>query len=70
MLTLGFVLKLLGAVILLGYFVYAILLSLRVRILADTVRTPFNGTMRFLSALHVILALIGGVVALLLILVA
>lgn len=69
-LTIGLMLKLVGAVILTGYFIYSILLSLRVRILADSVKTPFNGTMRFLSTLHVIMVLIGGAISILLILVA
>lgn len=70
MFTLGFVLKIIGFVIIIGYFIYAFLLSLRVKILADTVTTPFNGTMKFLSLMHIGMAVVGGLIAMGLILLA
>lgn len=64
----GGILKLLFLVVIVGYVIYVLLLTLRVRILADTVKTPTNETARMLSYLHLFLAVIGSFLAVVLIL--
>ena len=62
------ILKALFLVVIFGYVIYAILLTLRIRILADTVKTPSNKTARVLAYLHLLVAVIGGFFAVILIL--
>lgn len=61
--------KALFLVIIVGYVIYALLLTLRVRILSDTVKTPTSGTARLFSYLHLLIAIIGSFLAAILILV-
>lgn len=51
-----------------GYLIYIFLLTMRVRILADTVKTPNNKIAKFVSYAHLIFAVIGSGVAVILIL--
>lgn len=64
----AFLLKLMLLSVLVGYLVYSFLLTLRIRILDETVQTQGNGTIRMLSYLHVFFALIGSFFAVILIL--
>lgn len=63
-------LKLLFFVLIFGYVFYVILLAFRVRILAETVHTPNNGLLRTIAFLHLIVAVVGSLLALVLILLA
>ncbi|KKR06444.1 MAG: hypothetical protein UT34_C0001G0485 [candidate division WS6 bacterium GW2011_GWF2_39_15] len=63
------VFKLLFLVIIFGYVIYSFLLTLRVRILNDTVKTSSNKTMLLLSYIHLLLAVVGGLFSVILILV-
>lgn len=69
-LGLNFVFKLLFFVILIGYVFYSFLLVIRVRILADTVETPHGKKMQLVAVGHMVLSIVGGFLALLLILLA
>lgn len=69
-LGLNFVFKLLFFVILVGYALYAFLLLLRVRILSDTVETPQNKLIQLIASAHLALSLIGGFLAMILVLLA
>jgi len=69
-LNLAWILKVLFFVLIFGYIFFAFLLTFRVRILADTVHTSFNKVVRVASVLHLIIALIGGILALAIILMA
>lgn len=62
--------KVLFFVIIFGYIFFAFLLTFRVRILADTVNTPFNKVVRAYSVIHLVIALIGGILVLAIILLA
>jgi uncharacterized membrane protein YfcA len=62
------ILKLLFFVLIFGYIIYVFLLTLRVRILADTVKTPNNNTTKIASYIHLLLAIVGSAVAVILIL--
>lgn len=69
-LGLNFVFKVLFFVILVGYVLYAFLLLLRVRILADTVKTPQNKLIHLIASGHLALSLIGSFLAMILVLLA
>jgi TRAP-type C4-dicarboxylate transport system permease small subunit len=62
------ILKALFLVVIFGYVIYTILLTLRVRILADTVKTPSNKIARILAYLHLLIAVVGSFFAVILIL--
>ena len=66
----GIIFKVLFFVIFIGYVFYSLFLTLRVRILAETVATPVNAKVLFLTYLHMVVVLIGGILALMLILIA
>lgn len=61
-LSLGFVLKLVLMVILLGYLFYAFLLVLRVRILSDSLNVPLNRQVKGVVFLHLLFAIIGSTI--------
>ncbi|MCA9376989.1 hypothetical protein H6763_03055 [Candidatus Nomurabacteria bacterium] len=69
-LGINFVFKLLFFVLLVGYILYSFLLLLRVRILADTIKTPHSGKVMFATTIHLLISLIGGFLAMILILLA
>lgn len=62
------IIKILFLVVAIGYLIYVFLLTMRVRILADTVKTPSNGTAKLVSYAHLIFAVIGSALAVILIL--
>ena len=64
------VFKLLFFIIIVGYIFYAFLLLLRVRILSDTVSTKNNKFVQLLVFAHLIVALLGGFLAMIVILLA
>ena len=66
----SFLFKILFACLFAFYALYSFFLTLRVRILADTVSTPLNKKILLLSYAHVGMVLIGGFIALMLILMA
>ena len=63
------ILKLLFIVVAIGYLVYVFLLTLRVRILADTVNTPNNKTTKVTSYLHLIISIVVTALSVILILI-
>lgn len=63
------ILKLLFLVLAFGYMIYVFLLTLRVRILADTVTTPSNGYAKTGAYVHLLLAIVGCALSVILILV-
>lgn len=63
------IIKLLFLVLAVGYLLYVLLFTLRVRILADTVKTPNSGTSKLVAYLHLVLAVVGSGLAVILILV-
>ena len=69
-LGLNFVFKLLFFIIVVGYALYSFLLLLRVRILSDTVDTPNNKMVQFVALAHLGLSLVGGFLAMILVLLA
>ncbi|MCA9374851.1 hypothetical protein KC622_00810 [Candidatus Dojkabacteria bacterium] len=64
------VFQLLFFVVLVGYVFYAFLLTLRVRILADTVSVKYSKIVKSVTIVHIVVALVGGFLALILILLA
>lgn len=64
----GFVFKLLFILIFTGYLSYAFMLTLRIRILNDTVKTDTNGFVRMLTYIHLLVALIGSLFGIILVL--
>ncbi len=66
----NFIFKLLFFVIIVGYALYSFLLLLRVRILSDTVDTPHNKMVQILAFAHLALSLVGGFLAMILVLLA
>lgn len=50
------------------YLVYAVLMALRVRILSETVDTPFNKYVAIMSFVHVLFGFVGGFLTLVIIL--
>lgn len=63
------IIKLLFLVVIFGYLVYVFLLTMRVRILADTIKTPSNLTAKLISYIHLFVAVVGSLLAVILILV-
>lgn len=59
----GLFLKLAVFVVVLGYIVYSFLLLLRVRILSDTLNVPLNRQVKGLVTLNLLFAVVGGIVA-------
>ena len=66
----GFLFKILFAALLILYITYSYFLALRIRILADSVRTPWNKSLRRLAFFHLYAVIVVGLLALLLIVVA
>lgn len=66
----NFGIKLLFFVILLFYVLYSFLIVLRVRILADTVETPHNKFIILVTWVNLLISIIGGFLAMILILTA
>jgi len=66
----GFLFKILFAALLILYIIYSYFLALRIRILADSVRTPWNESLRRLAFFHLYAVIVVGLLALLLIVVA
>lgn len=66
----NFAFKLLFFVVIVFYVLYAFLLTLRVRILADTVDTKFNYLAKTLTYIHLIVVLVGSFLALIVLLLA
>lgn len=66
--SLSGIIKILFLVIAFGYLIYVFLLTLRVRILADTVQTPSNVTAKLISYIHLFVAVVGSLLAVILIL--
>lgn len=66
--SLNGIIKLLFLVLAFGYIVYVFLLTLRVRILSETVKTPSNSTAKLISYIHLFLAVVGSLLAVILIL--
>jgi hypothetical protein len=64
----AFLVKFLLLTVLVGYLVYAFLMTLRIRILDETIRTQNNSFVRAISYLHLFFALIGSFFAVILIL--
>lgn len=64
----GGVFKLLFFVVVVGYVIYSLLLTVRVRILNDTVKTGNGGKMLALSYLHLLVSVLGGLFCVILIL--
>lgn len=69
-LDINFAYKLLFFILILGYLFYAFMLTVRVRILSETVKAPYNNFAVTISYIHMIVAIIGGFLALLVILLA
>lgn len=63
------IIKLLFLVIGFGYLIYVLLLTLRIRILADTVQTPTNGNSKLAAYIHLLVAIAGSALSVILILV-
>jgi hypothetical protein len=61
-LTLKNALRLVVIVFMFGYCVFAFILSTRVKILADTLKTEKSGTMAVLAWSHFLMAIIGCVI--------
>ncbi len=66
---LGGVLKLLFLILVIGYLIYVFLMTLRVRILGDTVKTKNQGMAKLVAYIHLLFAVIGSLLATILILV-
>jgi hypothetical protein len=64
----GGVFKLLFFVVIIGYVIYTLLMTVRVRILDDTVKTGSSKRILLLSYLHLILAVVGSLLCVILIL--
>ncbi|HRI05541.1 MAG TPA: hypothetical protein PLV59_01195 [Candidatus Dojkabacteria bacterium] len=67
--SLGGVFKLLFMVVIFGYIVYTLLLTIRVRILNDTVKSSSNKKTLMLSYIHLLVAIVGSLFCVILILV-
>lgn len=66
----GFLFKIVFAVLLILYIAYSFFLALRVRILADTIRTPSNKSLERLAFFHLYAVIVVGLIALFLIIIA
>ncbi len=64
----GIIFKVLFILIFTGYLGYAFMLTLRIRILNDTVKTDTNGFVRLLTYIHLLVALIGSLFGVILVL--
>lgn len=62
------IMKLLFIVLIAGYILYSFLMTLRVRVLSDSVNTPSNSFTKMVAYSHLLISLIGGLFALILIL--
>jgi hypothetical protein len=60
--------KLLFFVVIVCYLVYAVLMALRIRILSETLTTPFNKYIAIMSFVHVTVGFVGSLLALVIIL--
>ncbi|WKZ30709.1 MAG: hypothetical protein QY318_02575 [Candidatus Dojkabacteria bacterium] len=69
-LSLNFAFQCLFFVLIVGYLFYAFMLTVRVRILSETIKAPYNNLAVTISYIHLLVALIGGFLALLVILLA
>jgi hypothetical protein len=67
-LSLPFLIKLILLAVLVGYLVYSFLLTLRIRILDETLQTRSNSFVRMISYVHLFFSLIGSFFAVILIL--
>ncbi|MBI2356718.1 hypothetical protein HYV12_01565 [Candidatus Dojkabacteria bacterium] len=65
----GGIFKLLFLVVIFGYVIYSLLLTIRVRILNDTVKSSSNKKVLFASYLHLLVAVVGSLFCVILILV-
>ncbi len=63
----NFILKILFAVIIVGFILYSVMIALRTRIVANTVRTGKSGFVRKLTVLNVVVTILLGTLAILLI---
>lgn len=61
--------KLLFLVVIFGYVIYSLLLTVRVRILNDTVKSSGNSGTLVLSYIHLLVSIVGGLFSVILILV-
>jgi hypothetical protein len=68
LLSLPFLVKLILLAVLVGYLVYSFLLTLRIRILDETLQTRSNSFVRMIAYAHLFFALIGTFFAVILIL--
>jgi hypothetical protein len=66
----AFIFKILFAFVLILYIAYSFFLALRIRILVDTVRTPWNAYLKRLAFFHLYAVIVIGSVALFLIMIA
>jgi len=66
----AFIFKIIFSLLLILYIAYSFFLALRVRILADTVRTPSNNSLRKLAFFHLYAVIIVGSIALFFIIIA
>ncbi len=66
----SFLFKIVFALLLILYISYSFFLALRVRILADTVRTPWNEFLKRLAFFHLYAVIVVGSLALFLIMIA
>lgn len=64
----GSIFKLLFLVIIVGYVIYALLLTFRVRILSDTVNSATNKIVNSVVYAHLLVAVVGSLLAVILIL--
>jgi len=60
--------KALFSVIIVGYLLYVFLVSLRIRILVDSAKTNLDKYIRFSSYVHLLVALVGSFISIILIL--
>ncbi len=66
----GFLFKIVFALLLILYILYSVFLSLRIRILTDTVKTPSNGSLKRLAFFHLYAVIVVGLLALFFIIIA
>jgi|GEM_PF-3921556 len=67
---LGSLFKVVFTLLFILYVAYSFFLALRIRILSNTISTPWNKTLRRLAFFHLYAVIVGGGVALFLILIA
>ncbi len=66
----SFLFKIMFSLLLILYIAYSLFLSLRVRILVDTIRTPWNKSLERLAFLHLYAVIVVGLLALFFIIIA